>query len=357
MDKYLMDSHKLFWHFDRVLDWQKTRLICPIYIEVSPVAFCNHKCIFCGLDFARGQGIQLDTETFCKRITEMGEIGVRSIMFGGEGEPLLHEDLPQFVKRTKLSGMDVSISTNATTGNYELWRKILPYLTWIRFSVNAGTAEVYAKVHNVPNSFFDKTLNSIKEAIRVKKEDKLGVTLGIQFLVIEENLGNIENAIHLFTRLGIDYFSLKPYSPHPQMIRKKKVVYTKKTIAYIKEIVSKHRSGNKTNIIFRENTMRMYMSNQNTFNHCRALPFWGYISSKGNFYTCSVFINDERFNVGNIYENDMKDILCGEKRRESIEYAEKDLLTRHECRLNCRMARINEFLEFLEDEPEHTNFI
>lgn len=155
-DNYCIDGHKLLWHLDRVLEWQENRVIAPIYVEISPISSCNHNCIFCGIDFAMNPGFKLNTGILCKRLEEMGVLGVRSIMFAGEGEPLLHKDLPLFVKTAKEAGIDVSITTNGSLGNYALWKELLPYLTWIRFSVDAGTADVYANVHRVQQDAFHK---------------------------------------------------------------------------------------------------------------------------------------------------------------------------------------------------------
>ncbi|NOZ69050.1 MAG: radical SAM protein [Deferribacteres bacterium] len=357
MDNYLIDGHKLLWHLDRVSEWQAKRVITPVYIEVSPVSFCNHRCIFCGIDFARETGLRLDREIFCHSIWEMGRAGVRSIMFAGEGEPLLHKDLPEFIRIARDSGIDVSLTTNGTAGDYDLWKDTLPYLTWIRFSVDAGTSRIYARVHNVPESFFEKTLGSIEQAVRIKKNHALDVTVGVQFLIIEENLCDIENAVRLFSGLGADYISLKPYSLHPQMLNRRETRYTAETIRYIDKIVAEYGKDSDTDIIFRKEALRKYMDGVRMFRHCCALPFWGYISSSGEFYTCSVFIGDERFRTGNIYENGIKDIFFGEKRRQSIRYGEEELPVEEECRLNCRMARINEFLELIESRPEHVNFI
>lgn len=357
MDSYLIDKHKLYWHLDRVKQWQEERAITAIYIEVSPVAFCNHKCIFCGLDFAMQEKIQLETEIICKRLKEMGPLGIRSMMFAGEGEPLLHKDLPKLVRTAKDAGIDVSITTNGSIGNYELWKEILPYLTWIRFSIDAGTSKIYAQVHNVPESYFDKTINNLKESIKIKKDYHLDVTIGVQFLMVKKNLHDIEDAIKLFSRLGPDYLSLKPYSLHPQMIDKKDIIYTKETEQYVENTINKYKEKNKMDIIFRKDAMEKYMNREKKFNHCWALPFWGYISSKGDFYTCSVFLGNERFEIGNIYNEDMQSIMSGKRRRNSIIYGEKELDIEGECRLNCRMARINEFLEFLETKPKHINFI
>lgn len=357
LDKYLIDGHKLFWHLDRVTDWQDGKTVVPIYIEISPVSFCNHECTFCAIDFVRGKNFKLDTELFCKRLKEMGALGVRGVMFAGEGEPLLHKDLKIFIKTAKCSGMDVSLTTNGTLGNYKTWKDLLPYLTWVRFSVDAGDAESYSNVHKVSGSVFKKTVKSIEDAVKVKRDLRLAVTIGVQFLAIEENLKSLGEALKLFSGVGVDYFSIKPYSLHPQMVNKRDVFYTEKIGRYIRQAVDRFRKKSKMNIIFRDISMEKYAGKEKTFRHCLALPFWGYISSKGDFYTCSVFIGDKRFKVGNVHEQNMRDILFGKSRKESISYASNKLSVGKECRVNCRMARVNEFLEFLEKKPEHINFI
>jgi radical SAM protein with 4Fe4S-binding SPASM domain len=357
MDRYLIDSHKLIWHLDRVSEWQEKRIITPIYIEISPVSRCNHGCIFCGVDFARTNSHTLESGILSKRLIEMGRAGIRSIMFAGEGEPLLHRDLPSLCRIADNAGIDLSLTTNGTQGSYDLWNDILPHLRWIRFSVDAGTREVYSRVHSVPEEWFERLLRNIRDSIDVRRERDLTTTIGIQYLVIEENLNDIENALRLFSSMDIDYISLKPYSLHPRMRAKRDLIYTEATILYIKGIAERYASGKGPDIIFRENAFRRYLSRDHKAKHCYALPFWGYISSSGDFYTCSVFLGDDRFKAGNIYKEDMDSILSGEARKRSILFGERELDLASECRVNCRMARVNEFLDFIEDKPEHINFV
>ncbi|MDD5436992.1 MAG: radical SAM protein [Candidatus Omnitrophica bacterium] len=357
MDKYLIDGHKLFWHLDRVTEWQRGNAVSPIYVEISPVSLCNHKCIFCAIDFVRDKDFKLDTDIFCDRLKEMGSLGVRSVMFAGEGEPLLHGGLSRFIRTAKSSGMDVSLTTNGSLGNYKIWKELLPSLTWIRFSVDAGNAESYSRVHKVGAGVFDKVVASIKDAVKVKRDLGLGVTIGVQFLMIEENLKSLEEALKLFSGIGVDYFSLKPYSLHPQMVNKRDTFYTGRIAGRIGRAVEKFRKSSKMNIVFRDTAMEKYARKEKQFKHCRALPFWGYVSSKGDFYTCSVFIGDKRFKAGNVHKEGMRKIFFGKPRADSIAYAVKRLPVNKECRVNCRMARVNEFLEFLENRPEHINFV
>lgn len=356
-DTFALDGHKLYWHLDRVAAWQKDRLIAPIYVEISPLSYCNHQCVFCGLDFIRGERVILATALLMRQIEEMARLGVKSIMFAGEGEPLLHPDLPAIAARAKEVGIDVSITTNGMAGTAELWEKLLPSLTWIRFSIDAATPETYHQVHKVKSECFDQSIQALKDAVRIQREKGLSVTIGVQFLMIRQNLPDIEKALHLYSEIGVDYLSFKPYSEHPQMLNKSGFTYTKEMISAIAEKVDGFSSSGPTKIIFRRAATDVYAEGIQKFNHCCALPFWGYISSKGDFYTCSVYLNDERFKVGNIYSDSMPAIFFGDKRRKSIDLAERELQIDHECRVNCRMARINEFLEVLNKKPGHINFI
>jgi len=357
MDRYALDGHKLYWHLDRLTEWQKQGTISPIYVEISPVSFCNHHCVFCGLDFARDTPHQLDTSTICTRLGEMASLGVKSIMLAGEGEPLLHPGLAEMAKTAKTAGMDVSITTNGAASTLEKWEELLPSLSWLRFSMDAATPERYSLVHGVPPLTLEGTLASLDAALAAKSAANLPVTIGVQFLLIQENLDEVEEAVKLYSRLGVDYLSFKPYSEHPQMRHKSGFTYTDAIISRIEGIIQRYRGKTATELIFRKTATSRYADGVNSFTCCRALPFWGYISAEGDFHTCSVFLNDERFKVGNIYRETMEAVFFGKKRLDSIRFGEKGLTVGHECRLNCRMARINEFLEFLETKPEHVNFI
>jgi len=358
-DRFAMDAHKLYWHLDRVGEWQKNKLIAPLYLEISPVSYCNHQCIFCGLDFAHNERLALDADTLMARIEEMGQLGVKSIMFAGEGEPLLHPRIAEIIAHTKNCGIDVAITTNGMIGNVGVWEKLLPALSWIRFSIDAATPERYAAIHGVATSCFERTLSSLRDAVTVKRDHGLSVTIGVQFLMIQQNLMDIETALNLYSGIGVDYLSFKPYSEHPQMINKSGFSYSDEIIDSVERAVQSFTSSSTTQtaIIFRKAATEAYQKGVQSYNSCRALPFWGYISSKGDFYTCSVYLNDERFRVGNIYLETMKEIFWGEKREKSICFAECELEIGHECRVNCRMARINEFLAFINNQPNHVNFI
>ncbi|MCX5713155.1 MAG: radical SAM protein, partial [Candidatus Omnitrophica bacterium] len=97
MDKYRIDGHKLIYHVERVNDWLKGKNIYPVYMEVSPSGSCNHRCVYCALDFMKYRSRFLDTAIFKNRLGEMGKLGVKSIMYAGEGEPFLHKNIADII--------------------------------------------------------------------------------------------------------------------------------------------------------------------------------------------------------------------------------------------------------------------
>ncbi len=105
MDPFRIDSHKLLFHPERVAAWRAGEDIAPIYMEVSPAGACNHRCRFCGLDFMGYQARFLDSELFKPQLEDMARLGLKSVMYAGEGEPLLHRHIAELVAHTPRSAL------------------------------------------------------------------------------------------------------------------------------------------------------------------------------------------------------------------------------------------------------------
>ena len=166
MEELNIDSHKLMYHPKRVSEWLEDKPVSPIMVEVGLTNRCNHRCTFCTLDWFNietnkydiGTGVMLNT------LEDMAKFGVKTIYFAGEGEPTLHKDLDKIIVRAYELGIKTSLSTNGSLMNENLANKVLPYLSWIRFSLDAGTPETHSKVHGTSYENFNKIINNIKNA-------------------------------------------------------------------------------------------------------------------------------------------------------------------------------------------------
>ena len=204
-DRLAIDSHKLNYHVSRVNQWLTTGDVYPIYVEVSPAGACNHRCTFCAVDYIGYKTIFLDKEILKNRLKEMGDLGVKSVMFAGEGEPLLHKNLPEVIQYTKESGVDVAITTNAVPLTENWCQEALESVTWIKASVNAGTAETYAKIHKTNAKDFDKVVSNLAFAVTLRNKNKWSCTIGSQMVLLPENTDEFPGA-QLLQRLLKDMY-------------------------------------------------------------------------------------------------------------------------------------------------------
>jgi cyclic pyranopterin phosphate synthase len=363
-DRYLIDSHKLIYHPERTAalikgrhDWETAKSIYPIYMEISPVGACNHRCVFCAVDYLGYKTISLDMDLMRRRLPEMGRLGVKSIMYAGEGEPFLHKNISEMVKVTKQSGIDVSFTTNASLLPAGFLDEALPHVSWIKASVNAGTAETYSKIHRAKADHFDRVVENLSKMVQIRRANGLNLAIGAQILLLPENAAEIRQLAELCRDvIGLDYLVVKPYSQH-----RFSITHEYENLEYSEFMgLEKELSDLSTetfSMVFRANTMRKY-SNTDRYPRCYSVPFlWGYIGANGMVSGCSAYLLDQRFEYGNIGDATFQEIWEGEKRKESWRFVMNELDI-SECRRNCRMDEVNRYLyRIIDNKPDHINFI
>ena len=219
-DYYRIDSHKLIFHPARVAKWLAGEDIYPLYIEIAPFGGCNHRCIFCALDYLKYQPNIIRTQKLKEFLRDIAARGTKSVMFAGEGEPLLHRDIAGLVSYAKKRGLDVAITTNGVLLRQELLNKVLGYLSWLRISLNAGTAKTYAKVHRSHPQDFAQVMANLRQAVSLRNKKKYPCVIGVQLLLLKQNYREVSRLAKALKQLGADYLIIKPYSQHPASLNR-----------------------------------------------------------------------------------------------------------------------------------------
>jgi radical SAM protein with 4Fe4S-binding SPASM domain len=355
MDDFGIDSHKLVYHPTRLSDWLKGEDIYPIYIEVSPIRACNHRCTFCALDYMEYTPHFIEKELLKERLSEMGRLGVKSIMYAGEGEPLLYKDIDEIINHTKKVGIDVALTSNGVCLTEKFIQTALASITWIKISINGATRDTYSLIHRTSPADFDRVITNVTHALNVRKASGLTTTIGMQLILLPENANELTEMARLAKNLGVDYLVIKSYSQHlmSQTTRYKDFSYS--DFYNLGEELKKFSDRN-FQVIFRTKAMKKLEDEDRGYKRCLAIPFWSYIDSDGGVWACSAYLGDERFLYGNIKENTFEEIWKGERRKKVLEYVSEEL-DPAECRKNCRMDEINRYLWELKNPPAHVNFI
>ncbi|MBF0453797.1 MAG: radical SAM protein [Magnetococcales bacterium] len=363
-DTYAIDSHKLIYHPVRTAEvlqaagsWEKSQKVYPLYMEISPIGVCNHRCLFCAVDYIGYNTERLPLALFQERLPEMARLGVKSVMFAGEGEPLLHKDMGEILQVAHKAGLDSALTTNATILPPGFIEKGLPALSWIKISINGGTPEGYQNIHRSKAGDFEKVIQNMKTMVDSKRARNLDCTLGAQALLLPDNADQMARLVEICRdEVGLDYLVIKPYSQHLFSETKRYETIDYEAFLSLGESLSQMGKPG-FSVIFRGKTMQKY-SESDRYDHCYATPFlWGYIMANGIVSGCSAYLLDERFEYGNLKEQGFQEIWEGERRRKGWQFIQKELDIQN-CRKNCRMDEINRYLHTISTgSVPHLNFI
>ena len=209
----ILDSHKLSYHYDRVEAWENGETIAPISVDMALTRSCSSMCSFC---YAMMQEPQerpaIKEQDALNLLDDFAEIGVRSVSLISDGESTLSKAYTPFIQHANDLGIDVGNATNAWEWEPDKIEQVLPYLTWVRFTVAAGQPESYAKImYKGPEhvKVFDRAMSHIKYAVELKRKKKLNCTLGIQMVLMPEFKDEIIPFAKLAVDLGVDYGVIK----------------------------------------------------------------------------------------------------------------------------------------------------
>lgn len=209
----ILDSHKVSFHYDRVEAWENGEKIAPISVDMALTRACGAMCSFC---YAMVQEPQeranIKTKEALNLLDDFAEVGIKAVSLVSDGESTLSKAYVPFIQHAAKIGIDVGNATNGWEFEKEKVDQVLPHLTWVRFTVGAGTPESYSKImfkSKDHTEVFERAMKNIRYAVELKKKLKLNVTLGIQMVLTPEFKDEIIPFAKLALDLGVDYGVIK----------------------------------------------------------------------------------------------------------------------------------------------------
>lgn len=286
----------------------------PLVVEVSASYGCNHNCMHCGFQqlspYSRKRHF-LDPAVFKKFLCDFKTLGGLEIYFAGNGEPLLNRSLPEWIKYGKEIGLNMTVSTNGVLLGKTKIRSILPYVKWIRFSVNGGDRETYVKAHRCHEQDFDKLVRNLESAVKYRNYNELTTNLIIQFLIYELNWKSIRGILDIHKRIGTDLL----------IFRNVAVEDGKKSdqIRYIMDRLKEMEGEEKVEI--RWDTFKE-MDDELTWDKCYGINFRTNMDDKGNLFTCYRHLYKNSI-YGNIHNKSFIEIWQSSYKRELFSIIEQ----------------------------------
>lgn len=352
-----INSHKLIYHPDRVAIWLKTGEEHPINAEVAISGACNHRCVFCSVDYMKYIPKFLPKELMHCRMKEMHQLGLKSVLLAGNGEPLLNKDAVAIINDMKNIGLDVALSTNGVLFTQETAERCMQSLSWIRFSVSAGTEENYKKIHRGKDRDLSRLFHNIECAADTKRKRNLETTLNVQIVMTPDNIHEVLLLARKVKDLGADRFIAKSVGWFSQTESILKNTINREEFYSNQEELKEelaNLSDENFKCVYRSDRVSK-ITKERSYNECMASVFHVCIDSNGDVVPCCAFMGIPEMSYGNINEKSFIEIWEGNRRKDVLKRLKDSNLSG--CPADCKLDNMNCYLQELINPGVHVNFI
>jgi radical SAM protein with 4Fe4S-binding SPASM domain len=315
--------------------------------------FCNIGCIFCYGKYQELKHTYIQREALLQTIRDASEIGVKSIAFIGDGEPLCNPHVYEALELARdYTRLDMALSTNGVTlDRIDKCETVLSSCKWMRFCISAGTRDGYKKIHK--KDYFDDVLTNISRLLHVKKEHKYLCDVGMQAVYIpgtmdEEMIAEAKLAV----LLGVNYFVIKqcslPDAGETGMEMFDVNAYdSQKTLDTLK--ICESLSTPETQILVKWNTIKA--KGKRPYDGCCSIPFISEMSGNGDWYPCGHMFGDKerfkKYKFGNVHEKSLKEIFNSTEYWKICDAMRDEFDVHKDCKGACRQDHTNKFIHDL----------
>lgn len=355
MDVRQFSSDKILGHLDRVEEWLRAGVSPPVTWELDMTNICNHRCPWCFGYYQREDNRQsLKLKEAENIISQIKKFGGRGLTFTGGGEPLCNSHTLEAVEYTRSIGLDIGFITNGTLIDKKSAGIILKNCSWVRISLDAATADSFKFSHGMQKDVFGTVLDNIRILVKQKQRLNSKCTVGIGYLTSGKTKKEIQKFALLCRDLGVDYAQYRPllsyfgqggidYSRKEQkeIVREIEKALKLSQGKIYQVLYSKHKYDNIKNSQI-----------QRPYQKCHGHNFAAVISADKKMYLCCHFRGIEKYCLGDLGKNSLKEIWHSQKRKEVYENIDLS-----KCPSLCRCDTFNAVLWNIKQEKVHPNFI
>lgn len=204
----ILGFEKLIYHRDKLDSLARNKPQFPIHATVSLGNYCNHKCLWCtAYEYQLDKARMIDFDSLLNWLTRARDRGLKAIGYVGNGEPTTYPRFAELVHAVNGLGLQQGMFTNAyLLDRYE--QEVLDCFTYLRVSLDAGSADMHARMHDVRPTHYPKIMDNLTSI--VTKREAGTPTIGIQYATHHQNLSDLYEAAREAAEMGVDYLSVKP---------------------------------------------------------------------------------------------------------------------------------------------------
>lgn len=339
----LLDGTKVGFYKDRIEAWQRGEKIAPITMDVAWTRKCNYACEFCYATMQASQGKEITREIAFQFLEDAAEIGVKGVSLISDGESSVVPFYADSIEHGSKVGLKMGIGTNGKVLKKSMLERILPHLTYLRFNFSGGTREGYSRIMGVKPEWYDVVIQNVKDAMEIKRRDRLPVTINMQLVLDPKNFAELLPFARLAAEIRPDYAIIKHCAD--DVDHTLGTDYTQyKSLDTIFDKVEALGDKDFRIVVKRE---RMKDEGKRDYAKCFGPPFITQMSGNGLIAPCGFLFNEKykAFHIGNICDTRFKDIFNSDRYWEVMKYLASDEFDpRSRCGPNCLQTQTNSFL-------------
>ena len=371
-----LDTTKIAFHKKRVEAWRRGERVAPITIDMALTQKCSFACTFCYAGLQQNPSSPIPWETYENFLDDCVEIGhakgegVRAISLVSDGESTENPDYYRFLLKGKENGIDMALGTNGFKIKPEEIPRLVNSLTYLRINFNAADANAYAQIMGTSEKNYYSVVQTIRDFVRVKKEQKSNITIGLQMVLLPEYADQVIPMALLGRDLGVDYTVIKHCSDDES--GRLGVDYSWYKSDFAIELLKVAEALSTPEYSVQAKWSKMVTGRDRKYARCYGTPLLFQMSGTGIVAPCGSFFhkNYSRYHIGHIEETRFKDIWASDEYMEVISHlASEQFDARRQCATLCLQDKVNEALYDLVEQntplpdvtgkplPLHSNFI
>ena len=340
----ILDGTKIAWHEERLAQWEKGERFAPITVDMALTRKCNYGCGFCLAMLQENDKHEITAPVIKRFIADCKDLGVRGISLVGDGESSISPIFVETITEGAKAGISMACASNGLVIKEAKAELILPHLTYLRINFSGGEPKRYAEIMGMKEEWFHRVCQNIRDMMRIKRRDKLGVTIGMQMVIMPEYEDQILPLAKLGKELRPDYLVLKHCSDDEEGTLG--VDYSKYEAFYDKLREAETYSDDEYKVVVKWS--KIEAKGTRSYQRCYGAPFLIQISGTGLIAPCSMMFNEryKKFHLGNICETSFKDIIQSDEYWEVMQHlASPDFNAQISCPTLCLQDRFNVALD------------
>lgn len=204
---------KIVWFPEKMNSFISGKVTPPIYARIKPLNRCNHRCFWCvyHADLTEMHGDMnpsdsLPPDKFRELLDDLRDMGAKAVTYSGGGEPLLYNNIEEFLQKTLDNNINLSIITHGQFLSGEK-AKILGNGSWVRVSMDYWDGDSMNSSRRVRKEYFDTVISNLDNFSRIKKSN---CDLAINYIVTKDNHNHLYDISKILKSVGVENIRFSP---------------------------------------------------------------------------------------------------------------------------------------------------